>query len=524
MLHSRSRDGLAAAAAWLLSNPPDLHAQSVLSKFEGDSAQDSFGLGVAGVGDVDVDGLADVAIGAYLDDPNGADSGRLQVFSGFDGHVILALDGPAAGDWFGRAVGRAGDVNGDGHADFVAGASRSDANGSDSGTAIVFSGKDGSALFTVQGAAGDYLGWAVSGGEDVDLDGLPDFAISAHDHVTFSKADYVLVCSGKDGSVLLRFDGDHSGHTLGNAVALLGDVNGDGHADVLAGAGFDDRVAQDAGSVRLFSGADGAILFDLDGEAARDRFGNTLAAAGDVDADGIPDFVVGANGTNVNGIDSGTAYVYSGRDASLIFRVDGADGGDFLANASGVGDLNGDGHAELLIGAPSASSPNGASGVALLVSGFSGSTLYRFAGESDGDFFGREVGFVGDADGDGLEDLLVAAPASDEQGTGAGSAYLLRGNDLFLQAAKSGVLPGDTLRLNTRGGAPKAAAALFIMAIDGVMQTSLVEVNQLNAKGDWRFTATVPSGLSGHSISFRSYAIGPTGKVVDSEEEVVSFL
>src|SRR6185436_4924732 len=146
------------------------------------------------------------------------------------------LSGQAAGDWFGRATSRAGDVDGDGIADLVVGASRSDANGSESGSALVASGKDGHALFTVLGAAGDMLGWAVSGGEDVDRDGIPDFAISSHDHVAFLGAGYVLVCSGWDGHVLHRFDGDHADQTLGTAVALIGDVDGDGHADVLVGA------------------------------------------------------------------------------------------------------------------------------------------------------------------------------------------------------------------------------------------------------------------------------------------------
>ena len=149
---------------------------------------------------------------------------------------------------------------------------------------------------------------------------------------------------------------------------------------------------------------------------------------------------------------------------------------------------------------------------------------YRFVGAADGDSFGREVSAVGDADGDGIEDLLVAAPASDEHGSGSGSAFLFRGDDLFLQASDSSVQAGDTLVLNTRGGAPKALVALFVTAIDGTAQVLLVEANQLNARGDWRFSATVPSGLTGHTISLRSYAVGPTGKVVDSIDEVIRFL
>lgn len=112
-------------------------AQTTLYTFNGDSAFDLFGLSVSGAGDVNGDGFADLIVGAFRDDNNGDRSGSARVFSGLDGSVLYTFNGDSAFDWFGISVSGAGDVDGDGCADLIVGAYRDDNNGSESGSARV---------------------------------------------------------------------------------------------------------------------------------------------------------------------------------------------------------------------------------------------------------------------------------------------------------------------------------------------------------------------------------------------------
>ena len=113
---------------------------------------------MSGAGDVNGDGFDDVIVGAHLDDNNGESSGSARVFSGFDGSVLYTFDGDSAGDRFGDSVSGAGDVNGDGFADLIVGTRFDDNNGDGSGSARVLSGSDGSVLYDFDGdSAGDGL-------------------------------------------------------------------------------------------------------------------------------------------------------------------------------------------------------------------------------------------------------------------------------------------------------------------------------------------------------------------------------
>ncbi len=156
--------------------------KQILYTFNGDSAGDQFGVSVSGAGDVDKDGYADLIVGAWKDDNNGNDSGSARVFSGQTGNILYTFDGDSAADLFGVSVSGAGDVNTDGHADLIVGASFDDNNGTQSGSARVFSGKDGKTLYTLDGkAAGDRFGISVSGGADINCDGVADVVVGARE-------------------------------------------------------------------------------------------------------------------------------------------------------------------------------------------------------------------------------------------------------------------------------------------------------------------------------------------------------
>ncbi len=152
---------------------------SLLHTFLGEAAGDLFGVSVAGAGDVNNDGFGDIIVGAQLNDAGGTNAGRAYVYSGLDGSLIWTFTGEAAGDTLGHSVSGAGDVNGDGFDDLIVGAWSNDIGGNGAGRAYVFSGKTGAALYTYTGTGDEHLGIRVSGAGDVNKDGFDDFLIGA---------------------------------------------------------------------------------------------------------------------------------------------------------------------------------------------------------------------------------------------------------------------------------------------------------------------------------------------------------
>ena len=392
-----------------------------LYTFNGDRAGDELGVCVSGVGDVNGDGFDDLIVGASGDDNNGTQSGSARVFSGLDGSVLFTVNGDNANDYFGYSVSGAGDVNGDGFNDFIVGATGDDNNGTRSGSARVFSGSDASVLFTFNGDSElDFFGGSVSCAGDVNGDGFADLIVGANgDDNNGSRSGSARVFSGADGSVLFTFNGDNSDDFFGRSVSDAGDVNGDGFADLIAGAFGNDENGNYAGSARVFSGADGSVLYNFYGDNGYDLFGFSVSGAGDVDGDGFDDLIVGAAGAD-NG---GTARVYSGADGSVIYNFNGDSTGDFFGRSvSLAGDVNGDGFDDLVVGAYYDDNIGNDSGSARVFSGADGSVLATLYGDNAGDLFGHSVSGAGDVNGDGFDDLIIGARYDDNTGTNSGSA------------------------------------------------------------------------------------------------------
>lgn len=400
---------------------PATHSQTTLRAiftFNGDSAGDQFGFSVSGAGDVNGDGFADVIIGApYVD----SYSGSAIVFSGLDGTVLLTFYGESAGDWFGISVSGAGDVNGDGYADVIIGAAGDDHNGLiDSGSAIVFSGLDGTVLLTFYGdSAHDRFGTSVSGAGDVNDDGYADVIIGAQlDDSNGSNSGSAKVFSGLNGTPIFTFNGESAGDLFGISVSDAGDVNDDGVPDVIVGAPLADRNGiVDSGSATVFSGLDGGMLFTFYGNLDYDQFGSSVSSAGDVNGDGCADVIVGAPLVDDNGLNSGSATVFSGLDGAPLFTSYGSLAGEeFGSSVSGAGDVNGDGLADVVVGAPFVLY-NGF-GSATVLSGLDGTVLFTFYGDSAGDWFGHSVSGAGD----GFPNVIVGANLDDSNGLESGSA------------------------------------------------------------------------------------------------------
>jgi len=423
--------------AWCALATVPAFAQTIthvpLFTFNGDSAADFFGDSVSGAGDVNGDGFADVIVGADGDDNNGFSSGSARVFSGSDGTVLYTFDGDSAGDNFGESVSGAGDVNGDGFADLIVGAFRDDNNGSDSGSARVFSGVDGSVLYTFDGDASDNFGESVSGAGDVNGDGFADVIAGAvRDDNNGAQSGSARVFSGIDGSVLYTFDGNSVDDFFGASVRGGGDVNGDGFADVIVGARTDIFFGQPF--FQVFSGFDGSILYTFFSNFL-DELGTSVSIAGDVNGDGFADLIAGAPSDDNNGTLSGRAFVLSGFDGSVLYAFNGDFGDRFGASVSGAGDVNGDGFVDVIVGARFDDNNGSNSGSARVFSGADGSVLYTFDGDSSDDRFGTSVSDAGDVNGDGLGDFIV--------GTGRGGANSGGYARLFVSQIAASIILGD---------------------------------------------------------------------------------
>jgi len=343
--------------------------------------------------------------------------------SSLDGGSGFRLDGVAADDGSGRSVSAAGDVNGDGIGDVIIGADGADPNGLSSGSSYVVFGR----------SAGFFA--------SIDLSDL-------------------------NGSNGFRLDGAASADFSGNSVSAAGDLNGDGIGDVIIGAPGANPNGIDSGSSYVVFGAsagfasslqlsalNGSNGFRLDGVAAGDGSGRVVSATGDINGDGIADVVIGAFRADPNGLSSGSSYVVFGSSAGFFasidlsdlngsngFRLDGAAAADGSGiSVSAAGDINGDGIADVIIGAFRAD-PNGSqsgssyvvfgtgTGFAssLALSALNGSNGFRLDGVM-GDFSGISVSAAGDLNGDGIGDVIIGAYGAGPNGLFSGSSYVVFG-------------------------------------------------------------------------------------------------
>jgi hypothetical protein len=362
------------------------------------------------------------------------------------GARVMILDNPIRQPFSGFASSMAvvGDLDGDGVADYVVGAYDQTVNGNErQGRVFVFSGQSGKLLLTIEDPTpplgteaykGTAFGFAVATAGDVNADGTPDLLIGAFGQDDNGKAFFF---NGKDGTLLHTFQAPQPqlGGGFGFAVASLGDLTGDGVPEVLIGA-----FAQDGdGRAYVFDGHTGTLLYTVapPQSAGNSEFGWSVAAAGDLDHDGLCDFVVGAPYTTVGKVAvQGRTYVFSGKDGHLLYTLDDpqpAAGEVFGWSVAAGSDLNKDGVPDILVGAPYKDvGANLAQGAAFTFSGADGKLLFPLNNPVPHPYsgFGHTLIAGADVNGDGVPEILVGAPFQMvDQFHVQGEVFLFNGQD-----------------------------------------------------------------------------------------------
>ncbi|NQU47949.1 MAG: FG-GAP repeat protein [Planctomycetes bacterium] len=362
---------------------------------------------------------------------------------------------------FGSVVANAGDVNADGHDDVIVGAPEAQGNGKDgSGTAYVYSGKSGEVLYLWHGMKNfDHFGYAVCGAGDLNNDGHSDVMVGSRDadFQGLNASGAVYVYSGESGSLMFTLGGENGGDRFGSAISFAGDVNQDGVDDILVGSpGYDSFSYSDNGAVGLYSGSDGSLIWQRTGIGDYSAYGAAVGSLGDTNFDGIPDVMVAAPYADPGGItNAGSVYVYSGSSGLLLRAWNGHYADDsFGTSISDAGDINQDGASDVIIGAPDENARGIADcGSFTVYSGADGSQMLRRFGDGVIRHFGQSVAGAGDLNHDGYADLFIGASHTSLYGNVApGAAYLHSGKDGTLLKKWDGAENLDSFGWSVAGG------------------------------------------------------------------------
>lgn len=441
-----------------------------------------FGQCLTPLGDVNGDGYADVLISAY---GAGMAASHAYVYlgskSGLRAAPVSTLTDPvpASGNGFGASAAGVGDVNGDGYADALIGAY---STGQHQGRAYLYLGSAHGLLATPaltlsapDAAAGDYFGSSMASVGDVNGDGYNDVLVGSkcgdgEVPRSSSPGRGYLYLGGPLGleaqpSVVFQDPQPDSKSNFGQSVAAAGDVNGDGYADVIIGA---PNMLHSQGRAYVYLGhpdrpaVTPSLVLDDPAATRFDLFGYSVAGVGDVNADGYADVLVGAHGTAHY---KGKSYLYLGSAAGLTNATrltvpgpDAREGDQFGTHGIGLGDVNHDGYADIAISSNATVDAQG--------------KVYVFFGNKNGidtrpdlllddatgttqDLFGLSTSSVGDVNGDGGADLLVGACGA---ATFQGQAYLYLGQP---GAAAPAQKPMASPAASTTGMLPSWSAAAY---------------------------------------------------------------
>ncbi len=365
--------------------PAAIWGQYTTTTFDPPTPQNfaGFGRAMAAIGDVNNDGAADLLVSAATEDVSAiVDAGRVYILNGVSGALLYQLDtpNPVSFGTFGFTV-AAADLNNDATKDLIIGSQETVDGLSGAGRVYVFDGTDGAPLYSVAAPTPAQFAWfsrSLAVLNDLNNDGIAEWvAGSSASPNGINGAGQAYVFNGTNGNFLFAIDSPNPNENgaFSISMATIADVNNDGFSDLLIGSEETPDSLTKSGRAYLVSGADGTLIHTLNSmyPKANGKFGWTVAAPGDLNADEVPDLFVGSS-EDVNGfVDAGRGYLFDGASGNFLFSIE-------------------------------APNPNHV------------------------DWFSRAVSNAGDANNDGTDDLLIAAPLADVSGTfDAGRVYLFSG-------------------------------------------------------------------------------------------------
>ena len=408
---------------------------------------ENVGWSVAAAGDVNGDGYGDAIVGAWLyDGPSAYDIGRASIYMGGPTGLSPSPSPDLLGDEWGAAFGfnvaRAGDVNGDGYEDVIVG----QPYGWPPRAKIFpggYLGVSSTPIWTGTGAPGSVYGVTVAGAGDVNGDGYADVLVGAPLDDTFGNDTgraylYLGGPGGPSTTPARTFHGSQSGEQYGNSVCGAGDLNGDGRSDIAIGAPlYDSGSETDAGRVEVYFGT--SVNVETLPHHSFVYFqsmhgGAKVVGVGDVNGDGYADLGVSAPAFIFNYLNQGLVYVYAGGPSGLginpIWGIVGPEPeGQFGTSFDTAGDVNGDGNSDILVGSFMLGGTSDNGGVYLYTEVGSSTPAWQKYGDSAGDWFGFSIAGAGDVNGDGFSDVLVGAAAAEANGyQDAGKAFVYLSN------------------------------------------------------------------------------------------------
>jgi hypothetical protein len=379
----------------------------------GERDGDYYGKALAAMGDLDGDGVPDFALGSIEYRVADGENGKVLLVSGSTGETIRTLRSGEQLRHFGQTVANAGDVDGDGVNDLLAGGP---------GRVEQRSGATGELLGIVRDRNYNTTGVGLASIGDVNMDGVPDFAVGNWRPQVDSQTSRLHVHSGASpAEVLWSRVGEHPGDRFGGALAPAGDVNADGVPDLAAGAPYTPEGDVEVGIVFLLDGSDGSEIRRLRLGVPSDAFGIQIHRLSDMDGDGVAELGISAASYPVRGFrGGGRVSAHDGATGDLIWTRTGQDfhreaigsffGGDvFGATLANVGDTDGDGFDDVAAWSVRGIFSFDSSRVTLL-SGLTGEFLSAYEREESDTHFGEVLSGLGDVDGDGRSEFLIGAP------------------------------------------------------------------------------------------------------------------
>jgi FG-GAP repeat/FG-GAP-like repeat len=414
---------------------------------ENDQYGSGFGVAVSSAGDVNHDGFDDVIVGASLYSHSELEEGAAFVYLGSATGLSTSASWMAESNqehsYFGARVSSAGDVNGDGYDDIIVGGTEIfNSQGKAVGGAYVYYGSPlgvlNSPAWVAKGNEEDAdFGISVSSAGDVNGDGYGDVIVGQRYYTNGQEHEgrvyvYHGSSSGLSTTAVWVVESNMENARFGISSSTAGDVNGDGYDDIIVGAyTYSSEGGTDSGAAFVYYGSSSGLsttsAWMVESDQVNASYGFCVANAGDINADGYSDIVVGSS----RYLGKGAAFIYHGSNMGLSTTASRIVTGDqvnanFGSSVSKAGDINGDGYDDLVVGASDYENPFRDQGRVYFFQGspwgLNPNAIRILDGDQRSAFFGRSVSTAGDVNGDGYADVIVGA-------SGLATAYTYMGSN-----------------------------------------------------------------------------------------------